>query len=186
MSIANTKQDAQTRMQKSIDSLHTELAKVRTGRAHPSLLDQVVVSYYGNDTPLNQVAAINASDARTLLVTPWEKPMVPAIEKAILNAGLGLNPATSGNAIRVPLPPLSEERRKEMIKLVKSNCEDAKVAIRNVRRDANTNLKELLKKKVINEDEDRRAQDEIQKLTDKFIAEIDKMLGTKEKELLEV
>jgi ribosome recycling factor len=184
--IAKIKQDAQTRMQKSIESLHTDLTKVRTGRAHPSLLDQVSVSYYGNDTPLSQVATVNASDARTLLVTPWEKPMLPAIEKAILNSGLGLNPATSGNAIRVPLPPLSEERRKEMIKVVKSTCEDAKIAVRNVRRDANNQLKEDVKKKLINEDDDRRAQDEVQKLTDKFVADIDKILVSKEKELLEV
>jgi ribosome recycling factor len=186
MPIAKIKQDTQARMQKGIDSLHITLAKVRTGRAHPSLLDQVVVSYYGTDTPLSQVATINASDSRTLLVTPWEKAVVPAIEKAILNSGLGLNPATSGNAIRVPLPPLSEERRKEMIKVVKSECEDAKIVVRNVRRDANTSLKEQLKKKLINEDDDRRAQDEVQKLTDKFVAEIDKMLISKEKELLEV
>jgi ribosome recycling factor len=184
--IANIKQDTQTRMQKSVDSLHTALTKIRTGRAHPSLLDQVVVSYYGTDTPLNQVATVNASDSRTLLVTPWEKAVIPAVEKAILNSGLGLNPATSGNAIRVPLPPLSEERRKEMIKVVKGECEDAKIAVRNVRRDANTLLKEQLKKKLINEDDDHRAQDEIQKLTDKFVAEVDKILVGKEKELMEV
>ncbi len=183
---AKIKQDAEQRMKKCIDALHAAFTKIRTGRAHPSLLDQVVVSYYGNDTPLSQVATVNASDARTLLVTPWEKNMVATIEKAILNSGLGLNPATSGNAIRVPLPPLSEERRKEMIKVVKGEAEDAKIAVRNVRRDGNNALKEMLKKKEISEDIEHRAQDDIQKLTDKFIVEVDKVLAMKEKELLEV
>lgn len=183
---AKIKQDAEQRMAKSIDALHIEFTKIRTGRAHPSLLDQVMVPHYGNDTPLNQVASVNASDARTLLVTPWEKSLVPTIEKAIMNAGLGLNPVTSGNAIRVPLPPLSEERRKDMIKVVRNTAEDSKVAVRNIRRDANTQIKELLKKKEITEDIERRVQDEIQKLTDKFISEIDKILSSKEKELMEV
>lgn len=184
--IDNIKQDAEARMKKSIETLQSELAKLRTGRAHPSLLEHVMVPYYGNDTPLNQVANVTVADARTLLVTPWEKGLVSAIEKAIMTAGLGLNPATSGAAIRVPLPALTEERRKEMIKLVRGVGEDSRVAVRNIRRDANNDFKELLKKKVMTEDEERRAQDNIQKLTDKFIAEIDKMLAAKEADLMEI
>lgn len=183
---ATIKNDTQLRMQKSIDALHNELTKLRSGRAHPALLDQVRVPYYGNDTPLPQIASVTIGDARTLVVTAWEKQLVPAIEKAILNAGLGLNPVSAGIAIRVPLPALTEDRRKDMIKVVKAEAENAKVSIRNVRRDANNHLKELLKKKEIGEDDERRAQDEIQKLTDKFIAEAEKILALKEKELLEV
>lgn len=180
------KKDAEARMQKSIDALNNELSKLRSGRAHPALLDQIKVSYYGNDTPLPQVASVTIGDARTLVVTPWEKTLVPTVEKAILNAGLGLNPVTAGNVIRVPLPPLTEERRKEMIKVVKAEAENAKVAIRNIRRDANAAVKEILKKKEISEDDEHRAQDEIQKITDKYIAEADKIFAAKEKELLEV
>ena len=176
----------ESRMKKTIEALHNELAKLRTGRAHPSLLDQVRVVNYGNEVPLNQVASITASDARTLTVTPWDKAMVQSIEKAIMSADLGLNPATTGTIIRVPLPALTEERRKEMTKLVKNEAEDARVSIRNTRRDANNQLKDLLKKKTISEDEERRAQETVQKLTDKFIADVDKSLMTKEKELLEI
>lgn len=178
--------DAEHRMQKAIEAFKNELNKVRTGRAHPSLLDTVKVSYYGNETPLSQIATINVSDARTLMVTPWEKQMIPAIEKAIMSADLGLNPVTSGDGMRVPLPAMNEERRREMIKLVRSVAENGRVALRNIRRDANTTLKEILKKKEISEDDDRRMQDIVQKLTDKYIAEIDKLVQGKETELLEV
>lgn len=180
------KTTAENRMKKVIETLHNELGKLRTGRAHPSLLEQVLVPYYDKEVPLNQVASITIGDSRTLLVTPWEKPLVPTIEKAILSSGLGLNPATSGNAIRVPLPALTEERRKEMVKLVKSEGETARVSVRNARRDANTQLKDLLKKKEISEDEEHRSQDLIQKLTDKFIAEVEQTIQTKEKELMEI
>lgn len=176
----------ESRMKKTIEALHNELAKLRTGRAHPSLLDHVRVVSYGNEVPLNQIASITASDARTLTVTPWDKAMVQPIEKAIMTADLGLNPATSGVVIRVPLPPLTEERRKDMAKLVKNEAENARVSVRNARRDANTQLKDILKKKEISEDDERRAQDVIQKLTDKFIAEIDKIAANKEKELMEI
>lgn len=184
--IATIKKNAETRMQKSIEALEHELSKLRSGRAHPALLDQIKVPYYGNDTPLPQVASVTIGDARTLVVTPWEKSIVPAIEKAILNSGLGLNPTTAGTVIRVPLPPLTEERRREMIKVVKSEAENAKVAIRNIRRDANNEFKELLKKKEISEDDERRAQDDVQKITDKFVAEVDKVFAAKEKELMDV
>lgn len=184
--LAQIKTDAQSRMQKALDALQNELTKLRTGRAHPSLLDHVMVNYYGNDTPLSQVATITVADARTLAITPWEKTLVSAIEKAIMTANLGLNPASAGTVIRVPLPPLTEERRRDMTKLVKAEGEHARVSIRNSRRDANGQLKELVKKKVISEDDDRRAQDEIQKVTDKFIAEVDKMLAVKEKDLMEI
>lgn len=186
MSITETKQSSEQRMRKSIESLQNNLIKMRTGRAHPSLLDQVVVPYYGNDTALNQVSNVSAGDARTLVITPWEKSLIPAIEKAIYNSGLGLNPVTTGDIIRIPLPPLNEERRKEFIKIVKGEAEDARVAIRNIRRDANTQLKEMLKAKTISEDDDKRAQDDVQKLTDKYIAEVDKLLAAKEAELMEV
>jgi ribosome recycling factor len=177
---------AESRMKKTIEALHVDLAKLRTGRAHPSLLDQIRVPYYGNEVPLSQVASITVGDARTLLVTPWEKPMTQPIEKAIMMADLGLNPAASGNAIRVPLPALTEERRREMAKIVKNTAEDSRVAVRNARRDANNQLKDLLKKKEISEDDERRHQDLIQKLTDKFISEVDKIAAAKEKELMEV
>lgn len=186
MSIDAVKTTAETKMKKAIEALQSGLARLRTGRAHPSILDHVRVVYYDNEVPLNQVSNITVADARTLLVTPWEKPMVQAIEKAIMKADLGLNPATSGNAIRVPMPSLTEERRKEMTKLVKNEAEDARVSVRNARRDANNVLKETLKKRDITEDDERRAQDNIQKLTDKYIAEVDRLAGVKEKELMEI
>jgi ribosome recycling factor len=180
------KQDAQARMRKCIETLKNELGKLRSGRAHAGILEHIMVPYYGNDTPINQVASISVADPRTLLVTPWEKALVPAIEKAIRSSDLGLNPAAAGQAIRVPLPPLTEERRKDLTKVVRQEVETARVAIRNVRRDANTAYKDLLKAKTISEDEERRAQDAIQKLTDKFISEIDNLLAEKEKELMEI
>lgn len=184
--INQIKSDAEARMKKCLEVFHADLAKLRTGRAHPSLLDQVMVSYYGKDTPLSQVASITVGDARTLVVSPWEKALVPTIEKALLTSGLGLNPATTGTVIRVPLPALNEERRKEMIRIVRAEAENSRVAVRNVRRDANNYLKDLLKKKEVNEDEERRAQENIQKLTDNYVTEIDKILATKEKELMTV
>jgi len=184
--INDIKQDSEKRMRKTIDTLQADMIKIRTGRAHPSLLDHVQVDYYGNLTPLNQVANVTSSDSRTLVVTPWEKSMVAAIEKAILNSDLGLNPATAGSAIRVPMPPLNEERRKELIKVVRHEGEQGRVAIRNIRRDANNQFKDLVKDKVISEDDERRAVDLIQKLTDKFISEVDSLLVEKEKDLMEV
>jgi len=179
-------QDAESRMKKSVESLRTELTKIRTGRAHPSLLDQVMVDYYGSMTPIKQVANVVAEDSRTLAVTPWEKPMVGAIEKAIMTANLGLNPASQGTVIRVPMPMLTEERRRDLVKVVKSEGEAGKVAVRNIRRDANGDFKDLLKEKEISEDEERAAEDNIQKLTDKYVAEIDKLLEAKEKEMMEI
>ena len=179
-------QDAGSRMAKSVESLKTELTKIRTGRAHPSLLDQVMVDYYGSPTPIKQVANVVAEDSRTLAVTPWEKPMVAAIEKAIMTANLGLNPASQGTVIRVPMPPLTEERRRDLVKVVKAEGEGAKVAVRNIRRDANSDFKDLLKEKEISEDESRKAEDGIQKLTDKYVAEIDNVLEAKEKEMMEI
>ncbi len=178
--------DAEKRMQKSIDNLKNELSKVRTGRAHPSLLDHVTVSYYGNDTPLSQVANVTVSDSRTLTITPWEKNMVQAIEKAIMTSDLGLNPATSGQVIRVPLPAMNEERRKEMTKVVRHEAENGRVSIRNIRRDAITHFKNLLKDKKITEDEERSAGEKAQTITDKAIKQIDQVVETKEKELMEV
>ncbi len=180
------KRDADARMQKSVTALQAELTKLRTGRAHPSLLDHIQVSYYGTDTPLNQIANIHAADARTLMVNPWEKSMVPVVDKAIRESNLGLNPISGSDGIRVPLPPLNEERRKELTKVVKHEGENARVAIRNIRRDANNQLKELLKDKTITEDEERRYQDEIQKLTDKYISDVDSQLSKKETELMEI
>lgn len=179
-------QDAKARMQKSIESFKSEMSKLRTGRAHPSLLDHVMVDYYGNPTQLNQVANVSASDARTLTITPWEKKLIPVIEKAILNADLGLNPSTTGDIIRVPLPALNEERRKELIKILRAEAENARVSARNARRDANSHLKELQKAKTITEDEERRFNDDIQKLTDKTIAEIEQLLSAKEIDLMAV
>lgn len=184
--INDIKHDAEKRMKKTVENLHHDLTKIRTGRANPSLLDHVQVDYYGNLTALNQIANITTSDSRTLLVTPWEKSMVPAVEKAILTSDLGLNPATSGNAIRVPMPALNEERRKEMIRVVRGEGELARVAVRNVRRDANEHLKKLVKEKQITEDEERRAIDLIQKLTDEYIKNIDHSLHEKEKDLMEI
>jgi ribosome recycling factor len=178
--------DADTRMRKCIDSFKTEIAKLRTGRANPGILDHISVDYYGSDMPINQVANINVADARTLVITPWEKKMVTAIEKAILNSDLGLNPVTAGDVIRVPMPALNEERRKELIKVVRTEGEAARVSIRNVRRDANTAFKALLKDKDITEDEERRLNDDVQKLTDKFIAEVDHLLQAKEADLMAI
>lgn len=179
-------QDADVRMGKSIDALHTEFKKIRTGRAHPSLLDQVHVDYYGADTPINQVANVTVEDSRTLAVTPWEKDMVSKVEKAIMNSDLGLNPSTAGTVIRIPMPPLTEERRRDLVKVVKHEAEQARVAIRNIRRDANSDFKDLLKEKEISEDEERNAEERIQKLTDKYVGKIDKVLADKEAELMEV
>ena len=180
------KMDAEKRMAKSIESLRTELSKLRTGRAHTSLLDHISVDYYGTKVPLSQVANINVGDARSLTVVPWEKKMVQVIEKAILNSNMGLNPVTAGEVIRVPLPALTEERRKDMTKVVRSEGEGARVAIRNIRRDVLTAIKELLKGKKITEDEERRTQDEVQKITDKYVAEVDKLIEAKEKDLMEI
>lgn len=178
--------DAEVRMQKSIESFKHEMSKLRTGRAHPSLLDHVRVDYYGTDTPLSQVANITVSDARTLTITPWEKRMTPLIEKAIIAANLGLNPSTSGEIIRVPLPALTEERRKDLIKVLKNEAEAARVSIRTGRRDANNALKDLLKSKEIAEDEERRLEDNVQKLTDKYIAEVESLLAVKETDLMAI
>ncbi len=178
--------DAETRMGKSVDSLRTELTKIRTGRAHPSLLDQIMVDYYGTETPINQVANVSVEDSRTLAVAPWEKPMVAVVEKAIMNSGLGLNPSTAGNLIRIPMPPLTEERRRELVKVVKNEGENAKIAVRNIRRDANSDFKELLKEKEVSEDASRQAEEKVQKLTDRFVASIDEVIAVKEKELMEI
>lgn len=184
--INEIKQDSEKRMKKTIEALHNDMSKVRTGRANVGFLDHVQVDYYGTMTPLNQIANVTTSDSRTLLVTPWEKSMVAAVEKAILTSDLGLNPATNGNAIRVPMPPLTEERRKELIKVVRHEGEQGKVSIRNIRRDANNQLKDLVKEKAISEDDERRATEVIQKLTDKYIQEVDALLVEKEKDLMEI
>ncbi len=179
-------QDAQNRMNKSVASLENVFSKIRAGRAHPSLLEQIHVDYYGSMVPLSQVANINAEDSRTLKVSPWEKDMVVVIEKAIMTSDLGLNPQTMGQVMRIPLPPLTQERRGELVKVVKDETEQAKVAIRNIRRDANSDFKELLKEKEISEDEARKAEDDIQKITDTHIKEIETKLGEKENALLEI
>ena len=186
MTVADVKKSADQKMQKTLEALKLDLGKVRTGRAHTGILDHVHVDYYGNPTPLNQVANVSLLDARTISVTPWEKKMVSAIEKAIRDAGLGLNPSAMGDLIRVPMPALTEERRRDLTKVVKAEAENARVAVRNIRRDANTGLKDLLKSKSISEDDDRRAMEEIQKLTDRHIAEIDKALAAKEIDLMAV
>ncbi len=184
--INSIQQDADKRMQKSTESLQANLAKLRTGRANPSLLEHITIDYYGTETPLNQVASVTVSDSRTLTLTLWDKSMVSAVEKAIMNSGLGLNPATAGEVIRVPMPALTEERRKDLIRVVRQEGEQSKVSVRNIRRDANSQLKDLLKAKDITEDEERRGVDGIQKLTDKNIALIDKQLTAKEADLMEV
>ncbi len=184
--IDDIKKDATGRMQKSVASFSQELIKVRTGRAHTSLLDHITVEYYGSPVPLKQVANVNVEDSRTLSVVPWEKDMVQPIEKAIMGSDLGLNPATAGTVIRVPLPPLTEERRKDMIRLVRQQAEGARVAVRNIRRDALGDLKDLLKEKMIGEDDEHRAHDEVQTITDKNVADIDKILAEKESELMEI
>jgi len=183
--IEEFKKDAEVRMSKSVEALKSELTKLRTGRAHTSLLEHITVDYYGSEVPINQVANISVSDARTLTVTPWEKQMVSVVEKAIMNSGMGLNPASAGEVIRVPLPPLTEERRKDMIRVVRQEGEGARVAIRNIRRDVLGDIKTLLKEKEITEDDERRSQDDIQKITDKYIAQVDKLLEDKEKDLME-
>ena len=178
--------DAELRMKKSLDTFQNELSKIRTGRAHPGLLEQVLVNYYGNNVPINQAANVNVMDARTLSITAWDKNMIGDIEKAIHNSGLGLNPVTNGEVIRIPLPPLTEERRKDLTKIVRNEAEKARVAIRNIRRDANAHLKPLVKDKVLTEDDEKKAETTVQKLTDKNVGEIEKMLEAKEKELMEI
>lgn len=180
------KKDAASRMAKSVASLQQDLTKIRTGRAHTSLLDHITVEYYGSQVPLNQVSNVGIEDSRTLLITPWEKDMVQAIEKAIMTSDLGLNPATAGTVIRVPLPALTEERRKDMIRLVRNEAEGGRIAIRNIRRDAMHDIKELLKEKMIGEDDERRAEGEVQNITDKHVGQIDEILAAKESELMEI
>lgn len=180
------KKDAADRMSKSVAALKQELTKIRTGRAHTSLLDHITVEYYGSQTPLNQVSNVGVEDSRTLVVTPWEKDMVQPIEKAIMNSDLGLNPATAGTVIRVPLPALTEERRKDMIRVVRNEAEGGRIAIRNIRRDALNDVKELLKEKMIGEDDERRAEGEVQEITDKYVGQVDKLLAEKESELMEI
>jgi len=184
--IGDVKKSAEQKMQKSVETLKHDLAKVRTGRAHTGLLDHIHVDYYGTMTPLNQVANVTLADARTIGVQPFEKKMIPVIEKAIRNSDLGLNPATSAELIRVPMPPLTEERRRELTKVVHKEAEAAKIAVRNVRRDANEHLKKMLKDKECSEDDERHAQTDIQKLTDRYIAEIDKILHAKEADLMAI
>jgi ribosome recycling factor len=186
MIIAEIRKSTEQKMSKSIEALKHDLAKIRTGRAHTGLLDHIQVDYYGSMVPLSQVANVGLSDARTITVQPWEKKMVQVIEKAIRESGLGLNPSTAGDLIRVPMPPLTEERRKDLTKVVRHEGENAKVAVRNLRRDAMTHLKDILKKKEVSEDDERRAQDDVQKLTDRFIVDIDKVVTEKEKEILTV
>ena len=185
-SIQSITSDADKRMTKTVEALKADLGKVRTGRAHAGLLDHIKVDYYGTSTPVSQAASVTVGDARTLVVTAWDKKLVPLIEKAILESDLGLNPATAGETIRIPLPPLNEERRKELVKVVRGEGENAKVAVRNIRRDANQHFKNLLKKKEISEDEDKRAEDAIQKLTDKNVAKIDALVAEKEKDLMAI
>ncbi len=184
--INDIKKDAESRMKKSVEALNSNFNKIRTGRAHPSILDAVTVEYYGSQVPLSQVASVNVEDARTLTIAPWEQGMVPKIEKAIMTSDLGLNPASAGTVIRVPMPMLTEETRKGYIKQARSEAENARVAVRNVRRDANGDFKSLLKDKDITEDDQREGEDAIQKLTDKYIAEIDKALVAKEQDLMQV
>jgi len=184
--IDDIKSDAEERMGKSVEALGHELAKVRTGRAHPSLLDHIRVDHYGSEVPLSQVANINVEDARTLTVNPWEKQMIAPVEKAILTSDLGLNPMSAGTVIRVPMPPLTEERRKDLIRVVRHETENTRVAVRNIRRDANHNLKEMVKEKMISEDDERRAHEIIQKMTDKYIKEAEALLEVKEKDLMEI
>ena len=186
MMIEAIKQDASERMDKSVEALKQALSKVRTGRAHPSLLDHLTVDYYGSQVPISQAANISVEDARTLAVTPWEKQMVQVIEKAIISSDLGLNPATAGMVLRIPMPPLTEESRRNLVKVVRNDGEAAKVAVRNIRRDANSDLKDLLKEKEISEDEERKAQDDIQQITDRHVADVDSIVSQKEAELMEV
>ncbi|REG58863.1 ribosome recycling factor [Paraburkholderia sp. BL6669N2] len=186
MSVADIRKGAEQKMQRSIDAFKNDLSKIRTGRAHTGLLDHIQCDYYGSPVPISQVANLTLIDARTIGVQPWEKKMVQVVEKAIRESDLGLNPATQGDVIRVPMPALTEDRRRELTKVVKSEAETAKVAVRNLRRDANEQLKKLVKDKEISEDDERRAGDDVQKLTDKFVAEIDKLVVTKEAEIMTV
>jgi ribosome recycling factor len=186
MAIADIRKAAEQKMQKTVEALKHDLAKIRTGRAHPGLLDHIHVDYYGSMVPLSQVAQVGLGDARTITVQPWEKKMVSVVEKAIRDSDLGVNPASHGDVIRVPMPPLTEERRKELTKVVRHEGENARVAVRNSRRDAISHLKDMLKKKDVSEDDERRAQDDVQKLTDRYTAEIDKLVAEKEKEVLTV
>jgi len=178
--------DADQRMRKTIETMRHELAKIRSGRAHPSLLEHIVVSYYGSDVPLNQVANVSVLDARTLSISVWDKGAIQSVEKAIMTSDLGLNPVTAGEILRVPLPPLTEARRKDLIKIVRSETEKGRVAIRNIRRDANTHLKDMVKQKEISEDDERRGEDRVQKLTDTYVEEVEKLLSVKESELMEI
>lgn len=184
--IADTRKHAEQKMQKSVESLKTALGKIRTGRAHIGLIDHVTVDYYGTETPINQVANVTLIDARTIGVQPYEKKMLSAVEKAIRDSDLGLNPSSFGEQVRIPMPPLTEERRRDLTKVVRAECEDGRVAVRNVRRDAINQLKEALKAKDISEDDERRAADDIQKLTDRYVAEVDKLMAAKEAELMAV
>jgi ribosome recycling factor len=186
MNAAEVRKTAEQKMHKSVEALKQDLTKVRTGRAHAGLLDHVLVDYYGNPTPIPQLGSVSLLDARTLAVTPWEKKLLSAVEKAIRDSDLGLNPSSDGERVRVPMPPLTEERRRDLIKVVRHEAENARVAVRNVRRDANQHLKDMLKKKEIPEDQERKAQDDVQKLTDRHIAEIDKVLQQKESDLMAV
>ena len=186
MTIADIKKHCEQRMLKSLEALRTDLSKVRTGRAHAGLLDHITVDYYGSPMPINQVANVNLLDARTISVQPWEKKMVQAVEKAIRESDLGLNPMTQGDLIRVPMPPLTEERRRDLVKVIKQEGEAAKVAVRNLRRDANQQLKDLVKAKEASEDDERRAQEEVQKLTDRFIADVEQAIAQKEAEIMAV
>jgi len=184
--IKETIEDAKDRMEKSVESLRSQMSKVRTGRAHPSILDSVMVNYYGTDTPLKQLANITTEDSRTLALTVFDKSASAAVEKAIINSDLGLNPASAGTVIRIPLPPLTEERRRDLVKIVRAEAENGRIAVRNIRRDANGDIKDLLKEKEITEDEERNAEEEIQKLTDKFVKQIDEALKAKEADLMEI
>jgi len=184
--LADIKKDARTRMNKSLEALRHELAKIRTGRAHPSLLEHVHVDYYGSEVPIGQAASVVVEDARTLSVTPWDKSMVSTIEKAILTSDLGLNPSTAGQVIRIPLPPLTEERRRELGKVVHHEGENTKIAIRNIRRDANASVKELLKEKEISEDDERKAEHDIQEVTNLAVKKVDEIVAEKEQEILEI
>ncbi|MBA2547919.1 MAG: ribosome recycling factor [Burkholderiaceae bacterium] len=186
MSIADIQRSAEQKMQKSVEALKHDFAKIRTGRAHIGMLDHVQVDYYGSMVPLSQVAQVGLGDARTITIQPWEKKMIPVVEKAIRESELGLNPSTTGDIVRVPMPLLTEQRRKELVKIVKHEIENAKIAVRNLRRDANQQVKEMLKEKEISEDDDRRAEDAIQKLTDRYVIEIDKLGAEKEKEVMTV
>ena len=184
--LEDLKKDAQTRMTKCVQTFQTDMKKLRTGRAHPSLIEHLKVDYYGSEVPLQQVASINVEEGRTLVISPWEMTVVQAIEKAIHKSDLGLNPLTAGTIIRIPMPPLTEERRRDITKVVRHDAENARVAVRNVRRDVMADIKEMLKEKLVSQDDERRAEVEVQKLTDKYVAEIDQLLAAKEKEIMQV